>query len=48
MKYLKQVAAILMEKYGGDTPATYDEVVALPGVGQASRLIDSCRKLMDN
>lgn len=33
VQYLKRTAAILKEKYGGDVPNTFDELIALPGVG---------------
>jgi endonuclease-3 len=31
---LKKIAAILLEKYGGQVPAGMDELLALPGVGR--------------
>ncbi|KAH9115541.1 hypothetical protein LEN26_007530 [Aphanomyces euteiches] len=42
-KYIKQTCAILQEKYGSDIPPTYDELVALPGVGpKMAHLTMSC------
>ncbi|XP_057343816.1 endonuclease III-like protein 1 isoform X2 [Manis pentadactyla] len=33
VKYIKQTSAILQQHYGGDIPASVEELVALPGVG---------------
>lgn len=33
VQYLKRTAAILKEKHNSDVPNTFDELVALPGVG---------------
>lgn len=33
VKYIKQTSAILQQRYGGDIPASVEELVALPGVG---------------
>lgn len=33
VKYIKQMTAILKQKYGGDIPRTVEELVQLPGVG---------------
>lgn len=38
-KNIKKVAALLMEKYDGDVPSTYKEVMALPGVGPKMTLL---------
>lgn len=32
-KYLQQTARILVDRYGGDIPASIEELIALPGVG---------------
>ena len=31
--YLKRTCEILRDKYDGDVPSTYDDIIALPGVG---------------
>ncbi len=33
-KYLKQTAKILLEKYNGNVPDSFDELIKLPGVGR--------------
>ncbi|XP_051825473.1 endonuclease III-like protein 1 isoform X1 [Antechinus flavipes] len=33
VRYIKQTSTILKQQYGGDIPATVEELVALPGVG---------------
>jgi endonuclease III len=33
VQYLKRTATILRDKHGGDVPNTYDDLIALPGVG---------------
>ncbi|KNH09414.1 endonuclease III [Perkinsela sp. CCAP 1560/4] len=32
-EYLKKVSSIILEKYGGSPPDTYENLIALPGVG---------------
>ena len=38
-RYLKEVAAILLEKHNGDVPSTVDELLLLPGVGRKTAVL---------